>query len=323
MNTKWLETDVAIGPTPAPREYSDVSGIWVSDLHFSHNPPVSRSTEKDWYKAQDRNLSQLWDLQGVHNASIFCCGDIFHKALSPNELVNFLLSRLPTMYAIAGNHDLPYHSYEDIRKSAFWTLVEAGRVKLIEPNMPMSVGSLLIQGFPYGYDIVPAEKSNGLMLNVAMVHAYCWKEGKGYYKASESSHVDRLKKKLKGYDVVFFGDNHQAFRKKYEDVTIINIGGFQRRHSDEYDHEPSAWLLKTSGKVVRHRFDVSKDVFADCDAEKLETALNGMKEFISELEETQGARFDFSEAVKQYITIEGIKGKLKRELLEAIDDARC
>jgi hypothetical protein len=37
------------------------------------------------------------------------------------------------MFAVPGQHDLPYHRMEDLMKSSFWTLVEA---KVIAP-IPM------------------------------------------------------------------------------------------------------------------------------------------------------------------------------------------
>lgn len=318
--SKWLTQEAELSSGPKPNTHSGVEGIWIGDLHFSHLPPIARSIEKDWYKAQDRMLSQLWDLKSQYNNTpLFCTGDIFHKALSPNELVNFLLSRLPEMYAIAGNHDLPYHSYDDIRKSAFWTLVESGKVIVIEPNAPMSIGAMMIYGYPYGYEITKPSKTNGLMINVATVHQYCWKDGKGFHNAPNSNHVDKFHKKLKGFDFAFFGDNHKSFKQSYDDMTIVNVGGFQCRNIDEKDHVPSAWLLKSTGKIVRHRFDVSKNVYLEnAENDNVQNTITSMDDFVSSLEDTQGVQFDFKNAVEQYIKEHAIKGKLKRELLNAI-----
>lgn len=320
MNDRWLTEEVTLGPKSRFKQ-SDVEGIWVSDMHFSHMPPVARSIEKDWYKAQERCIEQLWKLKEEYEAPILCCGDIFHKALSPNELVNFLIPRLPKMYAIAGNHDLPFHSYEDIRKSAFWTLVEAGKIENIQPGDPVSVGAMLVHGFPYGTEITPpSQEPNGLMINVAMVHDYIWKDGKGFFGAPKSNHVKKFYKKLKGYSVAFFGDNHQAFKERYEDLTIVNIGGFQRRNIDERKLSPSAWLLHSNGKITRHKLDTPKDKFLDTrDDSIVESCINEMHEFIEELESTQQSQFDFHAAVKEYMTTFRIKGKLARELLQAIE----
>lgn len=317
----WANSKDNFGPESRVRA-SDVEGIFIADCHFSHTPPIAHSVEKNWYKAQDRYLEQLWQLQEEHNAPIFCAGDIFHKALSQNELVNFLLRRLPSMYAIPGNHDLLHHSYDDIRKTAFWTLVEAGKVKLIEPDKPIEVGFLSVHGFPYGFEIKPpASKHPDWMVRVALVHAYCWTDGKGFPGASNKHHVDKYAKKLKGYDLAVFGDNHIAHKTKFDSgLTIINAGGMMPRNADEQKRKPCAWLLRKEKKVERHNFDTSKDKWLEQEPNSMIETNKGIDDFVSELEDTKGVRFDFADAVKRYITKHEVKGKLKRTLLEAIEN---
>ena len=101
----------------------NIIAIFAADLHLSLKAPIWRSTEQDWFEAMLRPLVELRTLATLHNCPIVYAGDIFDKWNSPPELINFAIEHLPKGHAIPGQHDLPLHNYEDIRKSAYWTLV--------------------------------------------------------------------------------------------------------------------------------------------------------------------------------------------------------
>lgn len=249
----------------------DVLSIHVSDLHYSHKPPSARD-ESDWYGAMDRQFSQVRELQKDCDCEVVVAGDVFDDAWRmsrcPPELINFALSTLPNRcYATVGQHDLPNHRLEDLRKSAFCTLMKSGKVRYLAPRYPVEIdakGTILrLHGFPWGTEVIPRTKdgTGALALDVAVIHAYIWKEGCGHVGAKPEDMSKNWRKRLGGYDVAHFGDNHTTIHTCKDGLTLFNPGGFFRRRIDEVDHRPCVGLLRRDGTVDKHYLDVSQDKF--------------------------------------------------------------
>lgn len=293
---------------------SPVLAILVADIHLSHNPPIARSCETNWYGVMAGYLWQLKQLAQEHNALVICAGDIFHTWKSPPELINFALEHLPKgMYAIPGQHDLPYHSFTDIKKSAYWTMVEAGVVNHLDPGAEFynkHKCGIYMRGFPWGFAVkgrIPTieECFEKKAPRVAVVHAFCWNNESKFPDAPANQNYKEYRKALIGYDVAIFGDNHKPFDVPAKDKTgglwMFNCGGFMRRRIDEKDHKPRVGLLYKSGKVKTHYLDVSKDRFTEVEDlakdpnDPEETA--AIAEFIKELGIAQDRQLSWQETV--------------------------
>jgi len=288
----------------------NVLAIFCADLHLSHNPPIFRSVEENWYEAMKRPLDELKSLQEKFDCPVICAGDILDRWNSPPELINFAISNLPdNMFAIPGQHDLPFHRYEDIKKSAYWTLVEASKIISIPPGDLINVASsrLTLYGFPYGKKITPISVQSKF-LQIAVVHEYRCIEGRDYTGAPDESYLRMNDKNLIGYDVITFGDNHKGFKTSVNvDSTIFNCGTFMRRKSDEIDYKPQVGLLLESGKVESYYLDISKDRHLEVQG-KMDTAASlDMKAFIEELEKLGDTDLDFEDAMKRYLKRNKIK----------------
>ncbi len=295
-----------------------VAAIACADLHFSLKPPIARSC-KDWLKVQQGYIDQLCLLAEIHKCPVLCAGDICDKASMPPELISFLLKYLPQMYAIPGNHDLPNHDYQAMHRSVYGVLVQAGKIIDLEPGKPMEItgGSgtpLRLHGFPWGYVPTPL-KSNGLMLEIALLHEYIWKKTDSAYPgAPESAHISHLHEKVEGYDVVIIGDNHKSFGSVERAPRIINVGGFMRRKADEKDHKPSVVVIFSDGSTIRHYLDCSRDEFNDVgEVEKLLSGI-GVQTFIEALSILGGAAIDFASAVEQIMERDKVSPDVKNNV---------
>ena len=189
--------------------------ILCSDLHLSLTAPVARTAEPDWLAAQGRVLKQVRLLQELaFDVPVIYAGDVFDRWNVSPELINWVIDNLPHGYAIPGQHDLPLHQYEDVNRSAYWTLVKAGVIEDLEYGKPIVVNDrLVLYGFPWGKKILSLADPIKGKLNVAVVHAYCWKAGYCYPGASQSVGVAEMSKMLSGYDAATFGDNHLYWMK--------------------------------------------------------------------------------------------------------------
>lgn len=307
--------------------------IFLADIHLSLTPPVARSAEPDWLDAQARVLSQVGDLAREFGCPIICAGDLFDRWNSGPELISFAIKNLPRMYAIPGQHDLPHHRIEDIRRSAYWTLVEAGVIIDISSRSeqpvvrhgnfyPTNMRPLTLYGFPWGMGVAPrASKTDGISL--AVVHAYCWIDGKGYPGAPNASKVGSFREKLSGYDVAVFGDNHQHFSSTWVGGHVWNCGCLIRRKIDEKQLKPLVGLLGENGVIKRHYLDCSEDKWVEeSEARKVEELL-GMNEFIAELGSLDSSDFtDFKQGVMRYIDNpdNSLDSNTKKVILEVLGD---
>ena len=279
-----------------------VCAILCSDIHLSHTAPVFRSNEPDWYEAMKRPLLELQQLYDKYFCPILCAGDIFDKWNSPPELINFALEYLPdSMYAIPGQHDLPLHNLDDIKKSAYWTLVKAGKIKNFYTNDRYSkiVSDSEIEGFPFG--ISPTSNSDkSQYLQIALIHQYVWIPKHSYPNAPEGQRLKHIQKQLKGYDVAVFGDNHSGFQCTFDDIQVFNCGTLMRRKSDEINYKPQVGLLYSDGHIEPYYLDISKDKHLTTVDKESEKEDLDVSDFVKELESLGETALDFTDAVKRY-----------------------
>ena len=299
----------------------DVRAILVSDIHLQARAPVARSTEPDWFAAMLRPLEEIGALAERHDAPVLYAGDIFDRWNSSPEVINFAIKHLPRGHAVPGQHDLPNHNYDDIKRSAYWTLVEAGRLVNLEPGVGTNVAGVCVYGWPWGFGIgPPTEPPEPGRLRVAVCHAFIYTPATGYPGAPPASRITAFKERLAGYDVAAFGDNHKGFIKTIRDgPTVINCGGLMCRKVDEVSYEPGVGLLLADGTVERHLLDCSEDMFIDITeaAELVERALD-MTEFVSGLRGLGASdALDFVEALKRFLDGNNITDRIRSIVLEA------
>lgn len=300
----------------------DVRGIFVSDLHLQARAPVARSAEPDWFEAMARPLEEIHDLKDRYQVPILYAGDIFDRWNAAPEVINFALKHLPHGYAIPGQHDLPHHRYEDIQRSAYWTLVKAGAIINVCPNDPIRLHDhkLVVHGFPWGFDPKPIEPDDGL-LHIAIVHKFIWTKGTGYPGAPPGSIVSTARKSLAGFDAVAYGDNHKGFivPPNAGGPTIINCGGMMRRKTDERDMRPGVGLLHAGGSVTRHYLDTTEDKFIErTGAEGTVDRVLDMTEFVAELHALgAGDALDFTAAMKRFLDDNDVPEGVRRVITDA------
>jgi hypothetical protein len=270
-----------------------------------------------------RYIEQIKYVQNQFNGLPICCaGDVFHKWNSSAELINFLITNLPEMYAIPGQHDLPHHRYADIRKSAYWTLVKANKIYDIHWTHPQPVNGVYLWGVPWGeeipkIDINEKKRQKRKHLDLAVVHRYLYTDETGFPGAPPENHINTTKKELNGYDAAVFGDNHVGFLAEGigECPSILNCGGFMRRNSDQMDYRPHIAILYENGKIIRYPLDTSKDVFIDRTiAKPLEDKKLDLSKFVSELKGLGEASIKFGETVRRFMMLE----KLNPEVIEIL-----
>ena len=298
----------------AVRPTDEVIALFVSDIHLSLKPPAARAGEPDWFAAMAKPLGQLKRLADRYKVPIFCAGDLFDRWNSPPELINFALEHVPHIYCIPGQHDLPYHDFSLVKRSAYWTLVEAGKIKHLTEY---STQDLFVMASPWGKPLYPAE-ADGVC--IAIQHRYVYK-GKGHPGASEDANVRNLKDELGGYTFAMFGDNHGAFEAVVDGTMVINCGCFMRRKADEAEYTPRIVALTRAGMVRSIPLDTSGEVIeATTEDEIEEDDETDVSAFLDELNSLGHEDLDFRDAVLRMMNKKNVSDGVRRTLLEAMCD---
>jgi hypothetical protein len=224
------------------------------------------------------------------------------------------------MYAIPGQHDLPLHNLEDIRRSGFWTLVKEGTIQYLAPGEIADFEGFYSQGFSWGCSIT--EPQCGGKTKIALVHEYIHTPATAYPGAPAELAASKKKYGEMGWHLVVHGDNHKGFLLRHGDHEIFNCGTLMRRKSDEIDYKPQVGLVHGDGTVEAHFLDTSKDVIERVGYEESNKEIPGISEFIEELASLEDTSLDFVEAMKQYMEKESVDESVKSAILEAMEDVR-
>ena len=298
-----------------------VIAIACADLHLSHTAPVARSAEPDWYEAQLRPIGQLIELQKVHGGCpIICAGDVFDRWYGSREkgtaeLINWAIYNLPQMYAVPGQHDLPYHNLDEVKKSAYYTLT-LNEIVCDTSNWLLIGENKGVWFVPWGQGIARAAGRH-----IVVAHQYVWTGIHHYPGAPASGNIGALMDSLNGYNIAIFGDNHIPFEAKVGDCTVFNCGCLIPRKSDERGIRSSVGLIYEDGTIKRHYFDISQDQWMDESDPEIERQESGaIDAFIEDLGGLESDSLDFRDAIKRYLGENKVRPGVKNMLLEAMGE---
>lgn len=305
-----------------------VIAILCSDLHLSHKPPFARTPEKDWYEVMKRYLTQLKDLETKYNCPVIIAGDLFDKWNSPPELINFAIEHLPTdVYAIPGQHDLPYHCYKDIMRSAYGTLVAAQRIGNIPKDGTYITPKLMVHGFPWGEPVVPNPLVDQDGIHLAVVHAYIWLDDRNKYEGAHiTANARHFRSKLKDYHVALFGDNHKGFlsMSRNKRCHIVNTGTFIRRRTDEIDYEPRVALLYDDKTIKLHYLKTKGDKILHGArlVAYVDEVYSEMEDFVDELKHLSADPVTFTDSIRRWCDDHHINPNVRKILLESVEEKK-
>jgi len=278
--------------------------ILGSDLHEWHSPPVFRSNEPDWFAACKRPLDQVKLLQTkLGGVPFLISGDIFNLPYPEPETINFLIENMPPdTIAIPGQHDLPFHELENIKKSGFRTLQLAGAISKF--SSPYISGANIYEA-PWGTDLDAIDTSNASGIRILLCHRYVWQGKARHAKATPISEIKKLEPILQKFDVAVFGDNHQSFDTVVGNCKVVNVGAFMRLKLDEKENKPRVVVLWDDMELETVYLDCSKDVYLEIETSQRndDNEMEGTSsEFLKELETLDSISLDFVELARGEIT---------------------
>lgn len=287
-------------PGTLPDLRNPVVAIIASCFHLSDHAPPARA-EHDWMATQAGYLDYLASLCDRYGqVPLITPGDLFDRWDVSPETINLAMKHLPPVtVAIPGNHDLPYHSYEQMHRSAYGVLVEANRIITLEPGEPYRIDDtdILLHGFPFGStpeDVVLRQFGT---IDVAVIHSYCWMGEATHPGAKAEDEVGQWLKRLSGYKSLIFGDNHHFVRFPAQ-PRLLNCGCFIRRKSDERRYQSVVGLLMSDGQVdwKTTTYQSLQEKWADVSDKPAE--LPDFSAYIDEMSKLTDQSINYAERVK-------------------------
>ncbi len=289
-----------------------MKGVITADWHLRATMPRCR-TDKDWYNTQEKALNQILDFANEKKCPIFVVGDIFHTVGDTSFYCVSMVQKIAKkcregLYILAGNHDLPYHSTENINRSAVGVLLR-------------SKGILKIKDYfqSIEYEDVSAGNFDEETENCKIIfkHILCFPDMK-----SLPPNVDALTAKdlLEQYDKaewIFTGDYHKNFHYEKNNRHVINPGCLLRQAVDFKDYQPGFYFVDTDKNIVEFNPIIDKEDFIDDtyilrEKEKEER----IEAFANKVGEIETVSLDYIENVNKAIKT----SDLSEELIETINE---
>jgi len=265
--------------------------IFTADWHIRPDTPRCRKDE-DWLETQESQVDFVVSQVKKHDCSLIIGGDIFHKPQVPDFLKNMLMLSFvgQHVYAIAGNHDCPYHSWDNINDSSFGVLLRGGAVS--EPEFA---------GFSHF-----GQKVGEIKEGIVFIHEPIFATAKDCPPSMKAKTADQVFDEYPDAKWILCGDIHSGYHIKKQGRHLIMAGCLNRQASNFKDYEPKIWLIDTDANTVEEIL-VPDDVSMITDehiAEKSDRE-DRIAAFVTLIRDAKSVSLDFSNNVFQAISENG------------------
>jgi hypothetical protein len=218
----------------------------------------------------------------------------------------------------------------EIKKSAYWTLVEAGKLINIPHDKPLSIelptATLFLYGFPFGFPLHapnPPISERSDSVHIAVIHDYCWQSGFSYPGAPTEKSAEEHSQSARNYNVLHFGDNHKGFLKRVNRHQIIFNGGtFYRRNIDEADYRPMVGLVYDNGDVKPVYVPINEDILSVKVQETKSEENVEIDNFVNYLSKISLNGIDIEEAIAQYMVMHSVSDAVCTEITGLLEITR-
>lgn len=289
--------------------------IVTADWHIRATKPRCRKDE-DWMETQRNVLNQIFEIAKAKECDVFAVGDIFHSNSDTNfECINMVqdfADRLERecdslLCIIAGNHDLPYHSSENLNKSAIGILFNSQSIIPINKYY---------QG-KYSLSASNFDEQDNHDAEIVFKHTLTLPIKNPMF---ESETPETLVEKFPNAKWIFTGDYHKAFDVKVNGCHVINPGCLIRQVSDMKDYQCGVYYVDTEEEIVEFIPIIDNEELVD---DSYITIQNEREEridnFVSKLKDSKHLTLNFIENVENAIIENKISHELKNKINELLE----
>lgn len=277
--------------------------ILTADWHLTEKQPVCR-TDNFW-QIQWQKIEEIKELQEKYNCPVYHAGDLFDFWKPSPYLLSKTMKHLPTkFYTILGNHDLPQHNLELIKKCGTYTLWTAGCLEIFNECH---------------WGVLPKTPSLSLKGKKILIwHVMTWTTGK-QYPGDTSPPAKGLLKKYQDYDLIVTGHNHKSFTETYNNRLLINPGSITRQEAGQINHRPCIYLyFAETNEIEPYYLNYKKGVISRNHLEEQERRDTRIFAFIEKLNDGGVKELNFEKNIELYMEQNKIEIDIKNIVNKAI-----
>lgn len=217
----------------------------ISDPHLRDSQPPCRSDlfmniqfgKLDFIRKICRNLNAPVEIP------LLISGDVFHHWKPSPFLLSRAIELLPeNVWAIAGQHDLPFHNLQQFHESGLNTLVQAKKIQ--GGGTPFYITeeeNFVLAGFHYGAHNNAKHVKNMWDKPLIGLFHFLTYLGKNPWPGFKGPDAEEVLDSLPQFDLIIVGDNHEWFSLTKHDRTILSPGALSRQNLGEIKHLPHIW----------------------------------------------------------------------------------
>lgn len=261
--------------------------ICTADWHIRATRPRCR-IDNDWLETQKKALKQVLKISEDKGAPIIVVGDLFHSNSDTNfeciNMVQKLADLAGGLYILAGNHDLPYHSSENIDKSAIGILLNSENVFKIED-------------YSDEFSASNFDEEDNFEAEIVFKHVLTIPEDdKPDFVNCETP--ETLLEKFPKAKWIFIGDYHHNFHYEKNGRHVVNSGCLLRQVADMKDYQCGVYFVDTDEEIVEFISIIDNEDLIDDSYILQENQRNErIESFVDKLRKTKGVSLDFLDNV--------------------------
>ena len=286
--------------------------ILCADLHLRADRPRCRKDD-DWILTQSKQLRFIADQARELGLPLIIAGDIFHTPQVSDMLkiiFQFTFSGVK-IYAIAGQHDLPYHSWNKVMSSSFGVLISSDTIT--PPGF---------SGWDYANydDEIHSSDDFESDSDILIIHDLVFESEKQIPPNVKAKTAKELLNSNKSYKWIFCGDVHHGFHFEEKGRHVIMAGCMNRQAADMKDYTPRIWLIDTDiDEVVYIPIPDDIEMVDDEYLVKAEDRADRIASFVETIKGTKKISLDYMENVKSAMTSNNFSIKEEQIILELLE----
>jgi DNA repair exonuclease SbcCD nuclease subunit len=258
---------------------------------------------------------EVVQLANARKLPVVITGDIFNTARASTEVVTMALRALDSVeagvYLLPGNHDLPYHNWENVTRSSYGILAHSFPNVWEHPVWDVNAS-------PFGLD--ESEHPSPIVFT----HQLVFQDEKARPSvAPDCGKIpEDLVEQFPNAQWIFTGDYHTAFhrilkRDTGEEVHVVNPGCLMRQVADYAEYQPVVFAVDTEAGTIE-RIELK----ADSGAQITETYLREadakeerLEAFFELLSEKGTVALNFRENLERRLQNKEVPSGVKDEVL--------
>ena len=294
--------------------------IITADWHIRATRPRCRIDE-DWIQTQQKALDQIVQISNKRGASVFVVGDLFHSNSDTSfqciQMVQDVALELGSLYVLAGNHDLPYHSSENIEKSAIGVLFNSSHIFQIRDFFESWKWNT---DEKISYSASNFDKQDYVNAKFVFKHILCFPDVKSMPPNVDAITAKELLEKFPNAKYIFTGDYHHNFHYEKNGRHVVNPGCLLRQAGDMKDYQCGVYYVDTDKEVVEFIPIIDSEEFVDdsyiIKQEERETRIEN---FVDKLKDTKSVSLDFINNVENAMLENNIQGELRDKIEQLLE----